>query len=403
MKSGHAPLHRLFRMDYLFYLAQPGGATMPQFVKPVFFQRLFFAAVLLISGSAGLAQAQVNFYDQTLRIASFGGDYTRSQMLAHVRPWEAMTGKAVDMVDYVGGVDDIRNQVTSANVKWDVVDMEYSDLIAACDEGLLESADTGILKNGMDGASATDDIPQDYFHECGYPSVVWSTVLAYDSEVYAEEKPATVADFFDVTRFPGKRGMRRDPRGLLEWSLMSAGVAPGDVYSVLSTPQGVNFALEIAEKIKPHIQWWTTGTESIQLLSEGHVTMTSAWNGRLYRPIVEQNFPIDIVWDGQLWEVEYWAVPKGSPSMDNALDFISFATQSENMAELTKYIPYGPVRKSAESLIDEQVKPYLPTSNMSNSLRVDSAWWAQNMPHIRVTFEEWLKPKATDLERNVRF
>lgn len=376
---------------------------MPQLVKPVFFQRLFFTLVLMMSGSAGLAQAQVNFYDQTLRIASFGGDYTRSQMLALVRPWEANTGKAVDMVDYIGGIDDIRNQVNSANVKWDVVDMEYSDLIAACNEGLLEAADQGILKDGMDGTSIADDIPQEYFHECGYPSMVWSTVLAYDSEAFPEEKPATVADFFDVTKFPGKRGMRRDPRGLLEWSLMSGGVAPGDVYSVLSTPQGVQFAFDLADKLKPHIQWWTTGTESIQLLTEGHVAMTSAWNGRLYRPIVDQGFPIEIVWDGQLWEIEYWAVPRETPRMKNALDFISFATQSENMAEVAKYIPYGPVRKSSEPLVNEDVKPYLPTSNMSNSLRVDSEWWAQNMPHIRVTFEEWLKPKATDLERNVRF
>lgn len=376
---------------------------MPQLVKPVFFQRLFFTVVLMMSGSAGLAQAQVNFYDQTLRIASFGGDYTRSQMLALVRPWEANTGKAVDMVDYIGGIDDIRNQVNSANVKWDVVDMEYSDLIAACNEGLLESADQGILKDGMDGTSITDDIPQEYFHECGYPSMVWSTVLAYDTEAFPEEKPTTVADFFDVTKFPGKRGMRRDPRGLLEWSLMSGGVAPGDVYSVLSTPQGVQFAFDLADKLKPHIQWWTTGTESIQLLTEGHVAMTSAWNGRLYRPIVDQGFPIEIVWDGQLWEIEYWAIPRETPRMKNALDFVSFATQSENMAEVAKYIPYGPVRKSSEPLVNEDVKPYLPTSNMSNSLRVDSEWWAQNMPHIRVTFEEWLKPKATDLERNVRF
>lgn len=131
--------------------------------------------------------------------------------------------------------------------------------------------------------------------------------------------------------------------------------------------------------------------------------MTSAWNGRLYRPIVDQGFPIEIVWDGQLWEIEYWAIPRETPRMKNALDFVSFATQSENMAEVAKYIPYGPVRKSSEPLVNEDVKPYLPTSNMSNSLRVDSEWWAQNMPHIRVTFEEWLKPKATDLERNVRF
>ena len=85
------------------------------------------SAALFALGSIGShAQAQLNLYEQTLRIASFGGDYTRSQMLAHVRPWEAQTGKMVDMVTYGGGVNEIREQVNSANVRWDVVDMEYS-------------------------------------------------------------------------------------------------------------------------------------------------------------------------------------------------------------------------------------------------------------------------------------
>ena len=139
------------------------------------------------------------------------------------------------------------------------------------------------------------------------------------------------------------------------------------------------------------------------MLVNGTVAMSSAWNGRLYRPIVEQEQPLEIVWDGQLWEVEYWAIPKGSPRIPNAKDFIRFASQTQNLANVTRHISYGPVRKSAAPLVDEQVKPYLPTSNMEGSLRVDSAWWAQNMQHLRASFEEWLEPKVSDIERNVRF
>ena len=362
-----------------------------------------FAIFLFFGGLGTPALAQVNLYEQTLNVVSFGGSYTRSQMLAYVRPWEAATGKFVNMIDYGGGLTEIRSQVSSVNVKWDVVDMEFSDLIAACRDGLLETADVSLIADGDDGTPANEDIPEKYLHECGYPSVVWSTVFAYSNLAFPDDKPSTVADFFDVTKYPGKRGLRRDPRGLLEWALMAEGVAPSDVYSVLSTPQGVAYAFETASVLKPHIVWWSSGREPVNMLSNGTVTMTAAWNGRLFGPIVEENMPISIVWDGQMVEVEYWAIPKGSPRLDNARSFIQFALQTKNMASQSNYISYGPVRKSSQALISDTVKPYLPTSNLDNSVRVDSHWWAKNMAHLSVIFEEWLKPNPSEIDRAVRF
>ena len=115
-------------------------------------------------------------------------------------------------------------------------------MIEACNEGLLEAADESILTTGSDGTPASEDIPKEYFHDCGYPSLVWSTVYAYNKEAFPDGAPSTIADFFNYEQFPGKRGLRRDPRGLLEWALIAEGVAPNDVYSVLSTPQGVQLA-----------------------------------------------------------------------------------------------------------------------------------------------------------------
>ncbi len=361
------------------------------------------AVYLLLTGFAGSAAAQSNLYESTLNIASWGGDYTKSQMLAYVRPWEADTGKVVNMIDYSGSLDGIRSQVGSANVKWDVVDLELSNLIHACESGLLEPADLTLLDDGADGTPVSEDIPQEFMRDCGYPSVIWSTVIAYNTEAFEGNNPSTVKDFFDIETFPGKRALRRSPTGLLEWALMSDGVAASDVYSVLSTPQGVQYAFDIASIIKPHIIWWSGGGEPVELLSTGRATMSTAWNGRLYGPIVDGGQPIEIIWDGQMLEVEFWAIPKGSPRLANAKDFIRFAMQTENMVNQTKHISYGPVRKSAQALIDDAVKPHLPTSNLDNAFQVDSEWWAQNMEHINASFEEWLKPKSDELERQVRF
>ena len=378
---------------------------MPRTKKLARLRFLLPAAIFLIVGGTGITvQAQVDLYQQTLNVVSFGGDYTRSQMLAYVRPWETATGKAVNMIDYGGGYKEITAQVNSANVKWDVVDMELSDLITACSNGLLEMVDLSIIPDGADGTPASEDIPADLYQDCGYPSVIWSTVLAYDDRAFQGAKPSTIKDFFDIEKFPGKRGLRRDPRGLLEWALIADGASPGDVYSILSTPVGIASAFERASALKPHIVWWSAGDEPIEMLSNGTVAMSSAWNGRLFRPVVEENRPIGVVWDGQMWEIEYWTIPKGSPRLENAKDFVRFTMGTEAMANQTKYISYGPVRKSARALVSDAMKPHLPTSNLGNSVRVDSEWWAQNMAHISVTFEEWLKPPSTDeIERAVRF
>ena len=349
------------------------------------------------------AVAQVNLYEQTLNVVSFGGAYTRSQMLAYVRPWEAQTGKYANMHSYGGGVNEIEAQVSAANVLWDVVDMESNDLITACSSGLLEPFDSSLIEDGSGGMSAADDIPQNYAQDCGYPSVIWSTVLSFSHDAFSGDKPSTVADFFNLEKFPGKRGLRQNPKGLLEWVLLANGTSMDDVYSVLSTPQGVDSAFELATPLRSSIVWWNSGDEPAKLLSQGTVSMSSAWNGRLYGPIVEEKLPIEIIWDGQMLEIEYWAILKGSPRMANAKDFVRFAMQTENMANQSSYISYGPTRMSANALISEDVKPHLPTSNLDSSVRVDSQFWAEHGAQINELFEQWLTPSVDELDRAVRF
>ena len=367
--------------------------------------RLFLpaAVILLFGGYIGQAPAQVSLYEQTLTVASFGGAYTRSQMLAYVRPWESSTGKAVNMVDYGGGITEISSQVDSMNVKWDVVDMELSDLIAACDQGLLMQVDASLIADGADGTPADEDIPESYMRECGYPSVVWSTIMAFDKDAFPDGAPSSVGDFFNVKDYPGKRGLRRTPRGLLEWALIADGMTPSDVYAVLATPQGVEYAMEIADPLKPHIVWWSSGDEPIEMLTKGTVTMSTVWNGRIYDPIVNDNEPIGLIWDGQMVETEYWAIVAGSPRLDNARDFVRFALLTENMAEQAVHIPYGPVRKSAGAFLQDDIRPYLPTSHLESAVNVDSQFWANNIEWINTVFEEWVTPKTSEIDRVVRF
>ena len=62
------------------------------------------AAALLASGPA-MAQGTPQ---KNLTVVSWGGSYTRSQMLAYVNPYRDLRGEWVSMETYNGGLDEIR-------------------------------------------------------------------------------------------------------------------------------------------------------------------------------------------------------------------------------------------------------------------------------------------------------
>ena len=69
-----------------------------------------------------------------------------------------------------------------------------------------------------------------------------------------------------------------------------------------------------------------------------------------------------MVWNGSIYDVDSWAIPKGSPNKADALKFIRFASQPENQAVFSGEIAYGPVNLKAVPKIDAKVASGLPTS-----------------------------------------
>ncbi len=350
----------------------------------------FGAAAIFI----GLAPQSIEAASQKeLTIVSWGGDYTRSQMLAYVKPFRDVIGEYVAMERYNGGLKEISEQVESANVTWDVVDFESSDLLKACKDGLLEKIDHGALPAGADGAKADQDFIPGALTECGVGQTVWSTVVAYANDRVGSAAPTTIKDFFDLQKYPGRRGLRRDPRVNMEWALMADGVAPGDVYKTLETEDGIKRALAMLNRIRGNIVWWSSGSEPMELLRSKQVVMTSVWNGRTYRPIVEKGEAVTVIWDGQVWDIDSWGIVKGTDNLDKAVSFVHYATDTQRLVDQTKYISYGPARKSSVAKVGAEVLDHLPTAekNMANALQTNAGWWASRLPEMREQFEGWIK------------
>ncbi len=345
---------------------------------------------------AGVISAQAA--DNSLTVVSWGGAYTKSQVKAYHEPFMKKTGIKINSEDYSGGLAEIKAQVESKNVKWDVVDVEMSDAVRGCDDGLLEPIDKSILPPAPDGTPAEKDFLPGALTECAVANIVWSTVYGYDTTKFKTNAPTTIADFFDTKKFPGKRGMRKVPKANLEMALMADGVAPADVYKVLSTPEGVERAFKKLDTIKKDIVWWTAGAQPPQLLADGEVVMTTAYNGRIFNAQVAEHKPFKIVWDGQIQDMDLWVIPKGAPHKEAALKFVAFSTDTQRLADQAKWIAYGPARKSSAKLVGKYMDgktdmgPHMPTNpaNMKKALLNNFEFWADHQDELNEKFNAWI-------------
>ena len=332
-----------------------------------------------------------------ITVMSWGGAYGAAQTEAHLKPWAAMTGIGAIMVDSDNPATPIKAMVEAGNVTIDVASLEYADAIRLCDEGLLEPIDPAILAPGADGTPATEDFLPGAITECSVSTDVWANVFAYDTSKFpGDAAPKTAADFFDLEKFPGKRGLRKGAKAVLEFALMGDGVAPADVYATLGTPEGLDRAFAKLDSIKAEVVWWEAGAQPPQLLADGEVVMTTAYNGRLFNAITQEGKPFQIVWDGQIYENEMYVVPKGAPNKDQAMDFIAFATTTEGLRAQAERISYGPPRKSAvkDDILFQgngfSMTPHSPTANLENALGSSFEFWVDKDAELNERFNAWL-------------
>lgn len=354
-----------------------------------------------ISAAAAIAAWSIawhpaNAEDKSLHIVSWGGAYEESQDKAFFTPFSEETGIAIATSSYSGGLGEVRSQVETGNVHWDVFVGELALAKLGCEEGILEPIDHSILPAAADGTPAEEDFMPGALHECGVGAAIWSTVIAHRNDI--EVAPESVADFFDVEKIPGRRGLRRSADINLEWALLADGVPADEVYEVLETPEGVERAFAKLDTIKDQVIWWEAGAQPPQLLADREVVMTSVYSARIFSAVHDEDQPFTILWDGQVWDIDVWMIPAGTPNLDEALQFVEFASVPEHQAELTRWSSYGPTRRSAADLIGIhaetgiEMEEWIPTApaNLENAIQADSEFWADHRDTLFDQFSIWL-------------
>ena len=350
----------------------------------------FIAALVIAASSVAFAQ------EKALVIAGTGGASQDAARSAWYQPFSKETGIRIVEDEYDQKLSQIRAQIEANNVKWDVVTVPILVLYAGCAEGMFEKVEWNKLLNPADFGEPLSP--------CGVPVVNSSGVLVYDADRIKDgpktsapktSAPKTWADFWNVAKWPGKRGLWYGPQETLEVALMADGVPPAKVIEVLAGPGGVDRAFRKLDELKPNIQWWKSGSESLQLLGSGETVMSYAWNGRVAAANQADKKHFRMVWDaGHVNGSSHLVILKGAPHKPPAIDFIKYAASAPAQARYAEAIPYGPPNIRALDLVPASLRDQLPTAHLETAqpqnTQAYADFWTEHEGELSERFARWV-------------
>ena len=347
-------------------------------------RRVLLAALLvLLAGAAALYWYMRPL--PILTVTSWPGAYGRAQAAAQMRLYAASHRVDVHIAEWEGELSDL---------KGDVIDFELPKAVEACHRGLLEKIDASTLPAGDDGTAAAQDFVPGAIGRCWVGNSVYSQVIV--SAKFPGAQPSTLADFFDTTKFPGKRAIRgASAKYNLELALLADGVAPKDVYPTLSGAAGIQRALAKLASLGNNLVSYDSDDQAMEWIGNGAAAFATALNGQVFDAAQKGAAP-NVIWDHQLYEFDAFGIPAGDAKKDAAMDFIRFATRSSPLAGVADWQPFGPARRSGLNLVGENpethvaMQAFLPTAHFDTAFAVDDEWWRVHGDAVEIAWRNWL-------------
>lgn len=334
----------------------------------------------LILSAVICAAAMPAAAEETVSYASYGGAYqegVRKAILDHLPADHQMK-----VVDYVlsGGIRDIRTKVKANAVDIDVAEL-YGGL---CDNAVTEDLVVPLDYSKIPNAAG---IPENLRKKGWVGFTAYSTVLAYNTDVYKDNPPKNWADFFDVEKFPGTRSIGgTTPQTVSEIAMLADGVPKDKIY-----PLDIEKALKKWSDFKDNITVrWTSGAQATQLATSQEVDMIAIWAARI-EAAIKDGAPYAYTLNDAVMDVECLVVPKNSPNPEGAMRLINHLLDPKYQANLPDYIPYGPMNQDAfkQGLIspEKAAKIVTSTDNLSKQVITDMSFWAKHINDAQIKWD----------------
>jgi putative spermidine/putrescine transport system substrate-binding protein len=313
---------------------------------------------------------------------------TRVDLVAPVREvlaraFTEATGIAVSVVEAQIDVEALKTHGGPQEDGWDVILAGPALAQAGCDQGLLDKLDWAAI-GGRDRYQSLGA------GDCFVGALLDGVALTWDRDKFPASP--TWSDFWDIAKYPGKRGLRHAARGNLEIALMADGVAPGDVYRTLRGSDGVERAFRKLDQLKPYLSFWDAPSDGPKTLGAGDVLMTSAEIDRVVAADHDLHRNFGLQWNGALLRVESWAVVKGSPNAAAAGKLLAFVGDPKIAARLASFGLGGLAKGSGDGLSPDlaAISPALP-ANQSAALVIDAQFWRDDGDKLATRFDAWMK------------
>jgi putative spermidine/putrescine transport system substrate-binding protein len=341
-------------------------------MKRLFSLSFMIMAWLTIIAAPALTQ------ETTITVCSYGGTYNKGFEDTIGKPFTEATGIKVIFTTFPTYAQ-MKAQVMTKNIEWDVVEVECRMLSRGSREGLFEPLDLSKI--------SSKDFAEGTLTKFGMGLVSYSWNISYNTNKWAAGTgPNSMVDFWDTAKFPGPRTLKLGAFSNLEAAILAAGVPANKIY-----PIDVKLAFKKLDELKPNIQvFWKSGGQSQQVMREKEADVGYNPGGRMMQ-IAEEGAPITWIWKDNMQVLDSLVILKGTKKYDAAMKFIAFASEPKQQAAFGEWTNYGPANMKAFEHIKPEKAKLMPTYPENRAIGgvVDGDWYAEHEEEVERMYEAW--------------
>lgn len=262
---------------------------------------------------------------------------------------------------------------------WDATDAD--NFIA------VEWMDLDILQPLPQSVARCDLIEEQYRDRFG-GCYFFSYAQGYKTETFPDGGPQNWADFWDTSRFPGKRGWPRDTYfpGVMEAALMADGADKDSLY-----PIDIDRALAKLDEIRDDLLFYESYGQGAQYLAQDSVSLVFDPVSRIYS-VGEAGTPTEIVWNEAILTYSASPVIANAPNEDAIFALVDWMNDPERQAELAVDTLNAPSVEAAFEFIPDDVLPNLANSeeHTAQAATIDTAKLSEQYTEIAERYGTWL-------------
>ena len=324
-----------------------------------------------------------------MRVASLGGSFEDAQNKGVFEPFEKESGIKVKLVAYTGPSQVVAQQRTG-NIEWDAIVMSKGAMLSLNKQGYVEKIDydridkreLAGIPNGTDPSVRRAEHPLQPRH-----------LLQHQADSCGKS-PDHWAEVWDTNKFPGQRSLGAFSGSLtpdLEFALLADGVPMDKLY-----PLDIDRAFKSLDRIRPSVaKFWTTGAMSPQMLTDGQISVGSAYINRIGDLIADRRACGVRMEPGQGPE-QLLVHPEEREELRQRNEAHRAMRPHQAQAGFSTAHPHGTcqfarVRPPGQG----SCRRILPSSpeNLKKQFIYNDEWWADNRDAVQKRWDQWALSK----------